>query len=130
MSCVLRVWGKELDIHRLLTAITMTPSAVFQKGEPRSGSALLWANSGANFEVSSADFSRLSEQESDALQFLTENRENLLNIRDFPGVEGASIDFAAVIDPERFPCSFKFSKELLVSAGTLGVSLELSIYPD
>jgi hypothetical protein len=59
-----------------------------------------------------------------------ENKENLLNIREFPGVEGASIDFAAVIDPERFPCSFDFSNELLVSAGSLGVSVELSIYPD
>ena len=111
----------------------MLPLAVFQKGELRSKFAppgKLLAQSAANFEISNADFSDFNEQVSDTLLFLRENRESLVSIRSFPGVEGVVLDFAVEIDPERFPCSFNFPDELLVSAGSLGISLELSIYPD
>jgi hypothetical protein len=127
------VWGVDLDIDGLLTTVIMKPLAVFQKGKPRSEyvpQGKLCAHFGANFEISSADFSKLSEQVRDAVLFLKENREDILKVRAFPGIDGMTIDFAANIDPERFPCSFNFSNELLISAGSLGVSLELSIYPD
>ena len=129
MSCVLRVWGVDLNIDSLLTTSTMKPCKVYRAGEPRfpAGSRIC-TYSGANFRISDADFSSLNEQVSDTLIFLEENKELLLSLRDFPGVDGVTIDFAAEIDPERYSNSFKFPNELLVSAGSLGISLELSIY--
>ena len=111
MSCVLRVWGVDLDIDGLLATVIMKPLAVFQKEKPRSEHVphgKLCARFGENFEISGADFSKLSEQVSDAVLFLKENREDLLKVRAFPGIEGMTIDFAANIDPERFRARLTF----------------------
>lgn len=132
MSCVLRVSGIDLDIDRLLVTLAITPHKVFRKGEPRferKPEGPLSPRSGVNFEVSAADFSQLDRQMTDALHFLAVYKEPLQRLRDFPGVDSTTLDFAAEIDPERFPCSFAFPNPLLVLAGALGISLELSIYP-
>jgi hypothetical protein len=132
MSCVLRVWGTDLDIDTLLATLPLTPQNVFRKGEPRfkrKPEGRLSSGSGANFDVSAAGFPQLDRQVTDATHFLAANREPLQQLREFPGVDGVTLDFAAEIDPERFPCSFAFPNALLVLAAALGISLELSIYP-
>lgn len=101
---------------------------MYSAWEARDGSRIR-TSSGANFRISDADFSELDEQVSDTLIFLEENKERLRRIRVFPGLEYFTIDFAADIDRQGFSKSFKFPNELLVLAGSLGISLELTVYP-
>ena len=131
MSCVLRVNGTELDLDELLSKCEIDPVAVFRKGYPRSASkptGSVHSVSGANFDVSRADFSELKLQISDALVFLKENESFVRRLRSFPGVEELCLDFGADIQPPGW-CSFSFPPELLVAAGSQGVSLVLSVYP-
>lgn len=49
--------------------------------------------SGLSLVASEADFDLLEEQKREALEFLQEHRTALLAMRQFPGIELASIDF-------------------------------------
>jgi hypothetical protein len=85
-------------------------------------------SSAVNFEASGADFSDLKLQMEEALDFVREHEGFITRLREFPGVEGLALDFGAEIHPQGCS-SFNFGSELLLAFGTLGISLELSVYP-
>jgi hypothetical protein len=96
MSCVLRVGGANFAVEELLADSQFKPSAVFRAGEPRSPSkpeGRKRAFSGFNFDVSEADFSRLTVQIKDATRFLEENKKELFRLATFSGMEEISLDF-------------------------------------
>jgi hypothetical protein len=129
---MLRVSGADLDVDALLNGCEIEPVVVWRKGEPRSPASQptgkVHSFSGANFEVSGADFSELKLQIADALVFLREHESFVRRLRSFPGVEELCLDFGSDIRPPGW-CSFSFPPELLVAVGSAGVSLVLSVYP-
>jgi hypothetical protein len=129
---MLRVSGADLDVDALLNECEIEPVVVWRKGEPRSPASQptgkVHSFSGANFEVSGADFSELRSQIEDAVAFFRENESFVRRLRSYPGVEELCLDFGSDIRPPGW-CSFSFPPELLVAVGSAGVSLVLSVYP-
>jgi hypothetical protein len=132
MSCVLRASGVDFDVDAFLATCELEPIAVFRKGEPRFPTSQPEGprnqGSAVNFEASGADFSKLELQMEEALEFVREHQDFITMLREFPGVEGVTLNFGAEIHPPGWR-SFHFASELLLAFGTLGVSLELSVYP-
>jgi len=132
MSCILRAAGENFDVDQFVANCELKPLKVWRKGEPRfpksNPDGKKTENSGANFEVSPADFSELELQLEDAKVFFQENAELVRSLKEFPGVEGVTVDFGAEIHPPGW-CWFSFPPDLLVLIGNLGVQLMLSVYP-
>ena len=133
MSCILRAGGKNFDVSAFCAASTIVPDSVWQKGEKRfpnsTSNDAINDSSGIRLVASEADFSELSRQISDAVQYLRIHSEDIKNLASFPGVDGAVLDFGADIHPPGWS-SFTFPAELLEVMGYAGVSLCLSVYPD
>jgi hypothetical protein len=133
--CVLRVTGKEFDVDRQLAASEFTPCHVFRKGEPRSASqpdGKRHEVSGFTVDVSRASRSSLVEQARDAVAFLKQHRAALAALRSAPGMEDMRLDFPVDlrIDRKTVMAQFDyFPPELVSLAGSLGLGLEISIYP-
>lgn len=131
MSCVFRVWGKELDTDRILLTNNIEPIKVWRKGEPRFKSrpdGVKNENSGMSFEMSSSDFSMLGIQIEDAIRFCKLHENHLRSLLATKGVDGAVADFGCEIHPPGWS-SFTFPPELLKVFGSLGISLSVSVYP-
>jgi hypothetical protein len=129
--CVLRVSGKDLDPT---SVVGLEPCTVYRLGEPRWRSrpdGPRWDTSGFNVAVSEAPWSDLRKQISDACAFLDRHAEEIRTLRAGGAVEDMSLDFpvhqrigvSTLTQFEFFPA------ELVQKAGSLGLGLELSIYP-
>lgn len=133
MSCVLRAGGELFDVDLYLSSSTLTACAIFHKGEPQSSlpgvKVRLSEKSGINVDVSDKDFADLDGQITDAMAFLRSNLAELQRLAVFPGVDGVLIDFA-VEAKDTFTQSYIFPAELLKLAGDLGISIEVSLYPE
>lgn len=131
MSCVLRASGKDFEVDDFLKGSSLKALVVVHRGDarvPGSTSGSSHECSGMNISVSTREFSDLSGQIEDAIQFLSENRQELRRLRDFSGVEGIALDFPiedrdVVFQRDTFP------NKLLVLMGDLGVGLTVSRYP-
>lgn len=130
MSCVLRVWGNDLDIDALLEMIKIEAYRVWHKGDPVSSKAALpiQTYSGACFTVSDAKFHEFEHQVEDAISFLERSAGDISFIAAFPGVEGAAIDFGIELRQVFVHCDY-LPPKLLALAGPLGIGIELSHYP-
>ncbi len=125
MSCVLRINGNKLEFDNLLTLLH-EPEAIFRKGE-KHGSRVIQKNS-ANYLISDADFDNFVAQKRDAISYLSHNSTVLKKAMSLPGIEGACLDFA-VEEKDTFTQSNYLEPELLKFAGTLGIGIEISLYP-
>lgn len=132
MTCILRAGGTDFDVDDFIEKSSLVADSLWRKGEqrfPRSKSSKeINGSSGIRMVVSEADFSELSQQIEDVIAFLQQNQETIRVLASFPGVEGAVLDFGAEIHPPGWS-SFTFPAELLLLAGSAGVSLCLSVYP-
>lgn len=132
MTCILRAGGTNFDVDDFIAKSSLVTDSFWRKGEkrfPRSKSSEeINSTSGLRITASEADFSELSQQIEDALAFLRQNQDSIKALSSFPGVEGAVLDFGAEIYPPGW-ASFTFPAELLLLAGSVGVSLGLSVYP-
>jgi len=132
MTCILRAVGATFDVNDFLAKSSLVTDSRWHKGErrfPRSKSSEeINKTSGVRVIASEADFSDLSQQIEDVIVFIRQNQEPVRKLASFPGVEGAVLDFGAKIDPPGW-ASFTFPAELLLLAGSVGVSLCLSVYP-
>jgi hypothetical protein len=115
-------------VDNFLAGSTLTPIAVFRRGQPRSlpGSPILRA-SGFLTIASEADFSKLHVQIADAVHFL-ENQGELARLVSFPGVDGVLLDFG-IEERDVAAQSGRFPPHLLLLLGTLGLELEFTLYP-
>lgn len=84
--------------------------------------------SGLSLVASEADFDLLEEQKREALEFLQEHRTALLAMRQFPGIELASIDFGISMR-NVIVQSDSFEPQLLAVLADLNLRLVLSQYP-
>jgi len=133
--CVLRVSGKEFDAEKYLALSGLPAYEVFRRGEPRSKSHPEWKkheDSGFKVDVSHGSRANLVEQARDAIAFLKTHEHALTVLRSAPGVEDMRLDFPVDlrIDRKKVFAQFDyFPPELVSRAGTLGLGLEISIYP-
>jgi len=128
MSCVLRAAGESFDVDAFLVECKTSPLSIWRKGEKRFQRAKPSETSGVRFQVSVAEFSELSAQVNDALDFLQVHHELVVKLVAFPGVESVVADFGIESKPPHW-ASFVFESSLLASLGQAGISLELSVYP-
>jgi hypothetical protein len=107
--------------------------SLWRKGEMRfpgsKSSERFQETSGIRVVASEADFSELSQQIDDVIAFIRQNQEPIKVLASFPGVESTVLDFGSEIFYPPGWGSFTFPSELLLLAGTVGVSLCLSVYP-
>jgi hypothetical protein len=134
MSCLLRVAGRTLDVDAYLARpARLSPVAVFRRGEPRfrltDPKGTRHQRSGLNVVVSRKDDDDLAGQVKDALRFLSAQGATIRALVRRKGVETASLDFGierradALVQVDAFPA------ELVLRAGKLGLSLQMSHYP-
>jgi hypothetical protein len=114
MSCVLRLRRDAALLEDVL-------ASVMQATPARAGKS----SDSVNVAVSEADFTGLDTQIRDAIEFLRRNKAGLAGLRDAE----ACLDFGVerrdvAVQTVRFPA------ELLRLAGTLGISIEVSLYPE
>jgi hypothetical protein len=132
--CVLRVTGKDFEPDGPLALSGLTPCNVFRKG-PRSAlrpDGPRRETSGFTVVVSRASRADLVEQVNDAIAFLRQHGNAIAGLRSAPGVEDLRLDFPVDlrIDRETVMAQFDyFPPELVSLAGTLGLGIEISIYP-
>ena len=130
MACIFRLNGQQLDVEALARLSPVAPCAVFKRGEPVSArpNSRRAEISGINLEISDADFEDLERQQADAIAFLRTHASALLQMREFVGVEHASLDFGiamrdVVVQSDVFPA------ELVGLIASLKCSLGLTQYP-
>ncbi len=133
MSCVLRAGGSEFDVEEFLSRSPFQPDATFRKGEPKGRTtptleAPKSQVSGFNLTISEASFSEPQVQIEDAIAFLEYNDTELIRLVSFQGVEQVSLDFG-IEEREVMYQSDRFPPKLLLLAGTIGIWLELTLYP-
>jgi hypothetical protein len=86
-----------------------------------------WDSSGLTVPVSQCEFNDFQGQVRDSISFLRVNKDELLRVRSFPGVDGMLLDFS-VDRRDVLVQSQSFPSELVALAGEFGLGLELSIY--
>jgi hypothetical protein len=132
MTCILRAGGPDFDVADFIANSTLVTDSVWHKGAKRfpgsKSSDQLNGSSGMRVVASEADFADLSQQIKDVIVFLRQNQEPIRVLASYPGVESVVLDFGAEIRPPGW-ASFSFPAELLLLAGSVGVSLCLSVYP-
>ena len=135
MSCILTIRGKNLDVEDFIQKSGLEPYKKFFKGEPRIRTKPAGKKhpfSGLSIQASDAEFNQLDKQIEDTIHFLRSNKEKLQYITSTKEVDFATLDFAIEIriDMERVVYQFEhFPSELLKLAGSLGIGLDISLYP-
>lgn len=125
-GCVLRASGKTFDVDAFLKGSHFEPSVVYRKGQRRKpASRGSQASSGFNLNVSEKD--EPAGQVEDALDFVRENRDELLRLGRFGGVDDVILSFA-IAQREFVAHSAQLPAELLTLAGSLGIDIHVSSY--
>jgi hypothetical protein len=123
---VLRASGDQFDPESFLRDSTLQPCNIFLKGERRSESSV-WDECGITVPTSEAEMDDFPRQVEDSIKFLRSNREELLRLRAFQGVEDLRIDFG--VNRRKVSAQYQFfPSELVILVAQLGMGLELSIY--
>lgn len=131
MSCILRVYGKDLNIDSLLAIIDLEYDRVWRRGESRQASksgGKRHDHSGMTFVASDADFSDFGQQVDETTNYLESYGDQIVIIASFEGVQTAVLDFGielrdVAIHSDVLPLRF------LRAAAEAGVSVGLSHYP-
>ncbi len=131
--CLLRVMGATFAADDWLARSGLRACDVFRADVPADGSrAKRHGQSGFSVDVSREALDDLSRQVADALEFVRRHDAVLRMLSAAPGVECFALDFAVplVIDRKTVFAQFEhFPAELVSSAGAVGLSLTLAIYP-
>jgi len=134
MSCTLRAGGRDFDVDSFLANSSLTPCAVFRRGEPKfpasNPNGRACETTCFNVGVSDAEFGDEKNQTQDALMFLKDNEDELKRLAEFPGVEDLQLDFAINIAPDAFVQSYCLPPNLLALVGQLGIELCISCYAE
>lgn len=124
---MLRATGATFDVDSFLKKSRFRPAVTYRKGQRRRpASRGSQVSSGFNLVVSDSD-DPLETQVEYALTFLRDNREELIRLARFGGVESLVLDFACP-QSEVATRSARFPAELLTEAGALGIDIHLSFY--
>jgi hypothetical protein len=136
MACYLRVNGENLDVDRLVTIAGFDDAldviSIFRRGEPRFPNSQPDGprneQSGMSIRISAAGFDEFDKQIDEAFLTLNEEREMILTLQSFDGVDEIGLDFG--IDWRDCVAQFDhLPAELIRVCGELGLSIEISHYP-
>jgi hypothetical protein len=131
MSAVLRAAGDVFDVEAYLRDSTFPGASSYNRGDPvfprSQPNGRRHQSSGVHVEASAADFDEFPQQAADATQFLSAHADEVRRLRNFPGVEGVTLDFGIWRRDVWVQCDH-FPAELVRLAGALGVGLELTVY--
>lgn len=85
-------------------------------------------HSGVRIIASDADLGEAGRQVQDAETFFHLNRDALLHLMSFPGVEAAELDFGVELHP---PASVSCSlpPRMMQAAASMNISVVVSVYP-
>lgn len=132
MSCVLRASGANFDVDEFLKISSLDALTVFHRGEAQHRSSALTqrrtGQAGMNVSVSTRDSSDLRGQIEDAIEFLSENEQELKRLRDCPGLEKMEMEFP-VEDRDVVFQSDAFPPRLLSLLGAMRIGLVVSRHP-
>ena len=130
MSCMFRASGKEFDVDGFLKDSPWCPESIHHRGESKypHRTDKLHEDAGFSLVASEAEFEFFDEQVADALVFLQNNREEIMRLASFIGLEFKGLDFGVKFTTDIAARFFRFSPELSSAAGSLGLTLELSVY--
>jgi hypothetical protein len=125
-GCVLRADGERFVPDQFLEGSKLVACAVWHKGEKRSKTRSPNTHSGINIVVSDAD--DLPSQVDDAILFLKANHDEIVRLRQTPGLDGLVLDFGIARRDVAVQCD-SFPSELVRLAAEFDLGLEMSQYP-
>ena len=129
MGVYFRAIGDEFDVDAFLAGSVLDPDQVFHRGKP---SPIIRSRpceaTGFTIHIS-REFGRLEDHIENVLSFLREYELELGRLSRYEGVTELSLDFGYERCPEAvIQCDY-LPAELVALAGSLGVGIELSLYP-
>ena len=127
--CVLRLSGP----YQELTASVRDAFVEFQeagasKKSREHGHTSKCNDTTYNFTISEADGARVPVQIDEVIAFLSEHRDEIINLRSRPGVESAMLDFMWSIPEDSSGQWNRFPVALLELCVELGLEIEVSVY--
>jgi len=126
VSCVFRAYGPNFDVDRFLIKSTLSPCAVWHKGEPRFGAGgPTREHSGLNADVSDAGWDDLDRQIKDAMKFSRQYRSDIRRLSLNPKVTFAFFDFGVRRRQDLPMQGAYFPAALIRSAGAMRVDLKV-----
>ena len=125
-GCTFHASGEAFSVDEFLAASSLTPYRVYHRGE-QNGRGELWQESGFCVDVSDEgdDFSAECRE---VLHFLQEFELELSRLGHFPGVSDRRLDLGYFRRDVEVQCDY-LPPEVLALAGSLGIGIELSLYP-
>jgi len=124
-GCVLHVNGHDFLVDEFLAGSSLRPYSVSHKGEV--GLRGVYSASGFKVDVSNVS-GDLAGQVVDAIAFLRSHQGELARLAAYPGVDDRRLDFGYDRRDVAVQCDY-LPAELLALAGSLGIGIELSLYP-
>src|SRR5687767_9073790 len=128
-GCYFRASGDEFDVDSFLIGSSLDVDEVYHKGKRKGPKGKAERFTGFSVWVSEDSLS-LKTQIPQVIAFLHENEGELSRLAEYPGVTELLLDFAyerragAAIQSDKLP------PELLTLAGGLGITIELTLYPN
>lgn len=124
-GCYFRAVGDEFDVDAFLIGSSLDADGVYHKGEPMSPLRRTRPFTGFSITVSET-WGDLRPQITDAIAFLREAELELSRLSSYPGVTDIRLDFAC--ECHYVIQGYSLPPELLLLAGSLGITIELTIY--
>jgi hypothetical protein len=129
MSVYFRATGDAFDVDAFLASSSLEPDDVFHRGQPgRVLHTKPCSVTGFAIQISEG-FGRLREHTDAARDFLREHELELARLSRCHGVAEMCLDFGYDRCPEAAVQCDYLPPELLALAGSLGIGIELSLYP-
>ena len=129
--CILKIYSDSMSFERF-SERTSLPIFGFQvKGRPvRARSDRTYESHRLSIDVSDKDWSDFDGQVADAISFLTNHEQELLELLHSHAVTNAYLDFPLYsrLSSEMFEQSERFPHELIVLAGRIGLGIRMAIY--
>jgi hypothetical protein len=126
-GCVFHARGEEFAVDEFLAGSSLAPYRIYHRGELAERCGRVWKDSGFSVNVTD-DGESLSGQCEKVISFLREFEGELIRLAHFHGVTDRRLDFGyyrrdVVVQFDYLP------PRLLALAGSLGIGIELSLYP-
>ncbi len=125
-GCVLRASGAKFDVDAFLKSSPFKADVVYRKGQRRRP-ASRGAQVASGFNVVISDSDDPQEQVQKALAFVHKNRDELLRLVRFGGIDDVILDLACP-QKEFVARTARLPAELLTAAGALGIDIDVSFY--
>jgi hypothetical protein len=129
MSLYYTATANEFDVDAFLASSSLEPDEVFHRGQP--GTFLRTKPSsvtGFTIQISKG-FGRLREHTDAVTDFLREHELELARLSGYHGVTDTNLAFGYDRCPDAAVQCDYLPAELLALAGSLGIGIELSLYP-